>query len=181
MKPNFQYLSDLRKVIKEKGIDAVIINSTDPHQSENSPLHWRGREWLTGFASENGTNGTVVVTQNDALCWTDSRYFIQAEDQLKDTGFSMMEEDGPNAVDLIDWVVEHTSAGQTVGMDGMTFSISMAQRLEQALGDNGVKLDTHFDAFEHIYPDRPSAPKTHSSFMTKRLWEKQSIRRCRES
>ena len=159
MKPNFQYLSDLRKVIKEKGIDAVIINSTDPHQSENSPLHWRGREWLTGFASENGTNGTVVVTQNDALCWTDSRYFIQAEDQLKDTGFSMMEEDGPNAVDLIDWVVEHTSAGQTVGIDGMTFSISMAQRLEQALGDNGVKLDTHFDAFEHIYPDRPERPK----------------------
>lgn len=159
MKPNFQYLSDLRKVIKEKGIDAVIINSTDPHQSENSPLHWRGREWLTGFASENGTNGTVVVTQNDALCWTDSRYFIQAEDQLKDTGFSMMEEDGPNAVDLIDWVVEHTSAGQTVGIDGMTFSISMAQRLEQALGDNGVKLDTHFDAFDHIYPDRPERPK----------------------
>lgn len=159
MKPNYQYLSELRKVMQEKGIDAVIINSTDPHQCENSPLHWRGREWLTGFASENGTNGTAVVTPDEALCWTDSRYFIQAEEQLKDTGFSMMPEDGPNAVDLIDWVVEHTAAGKTVAIDGMTFSIAMAQRLEQALNDNGVKLDTHFDAFEHIYPDRPERPK----------------------
>lgn len=159
MKPNYEYLSKLRKVMKEKGIDAVIINSTDPHQSENSPLHWRGREWLTGFASENGTNGTAVITQNDALCWTDSRYFIQAEEQLKDTGFSMMAEDGPNAVDLTDWVVEHTNAGQTVAIDGMTFSISLAQRLEQALNDNGVKLDTHFDAFDFIYKDRPERPK----------------------
>lgn len=145
--------------MSEKGIDAVIINSTDPHQSENSPLHWRGREWLTGFASENGTNGTAVITQKEALCWTDSRYFIQAEEQLKDTGFSMMAEDGPNAVDLIDWVVENTNAGQTVAIDGMTFSIALAQRLEQALNDNGVKLDTHFDAFDHIYKDRPERPK----------------------
>ena len=159
MKHNYQYLSDLRKVMSEKGIDAVIINSTDPHQSENSPLHWRGREWLTGFASENGTNGTAVITQKEALCWTDSRYFIQAEEQLKDTGFSMMAEDGPNAVDLIDWVVENTNAGQTVAIDGMTFSIALAQRLEQALNDNGVKLDTHFDAFDHIYKDRPERPK----------------------
>ena len=145
--------------MKEHHIDAVVINSTDPHQSENSPAHWRGREWLTGFASENGTNGTAVITAKDALCWTDSRYFIQAEDQLKDTGFSMMPEDGPDAVDLIDWVVEHTNKGETVGIDGMTFSISAAQRMEQALNDNGVKLDTHFDAFDYIYPDRPERPK----------------------
>lgn len=159
MKKNYDYLQSLRKVMKDKGIDACIISGTDPHQSELPPHHWRGREWLTGFESENGTNGTVVVTADEALCWTDSRYFIQAEAQLKDTGFKMMKEDGPEAVDLIDWVTEHTNNGQTVGIDGMTFSVSYAQRIQQELNENGVKLDTDFTPFDIIYPDRPERPK----------------------
>ena len=159
MKKNYDYLVKLRQVMKDKGIDAVIISGTDPHQSENPPMHWRGREWLTGFASENGTNGTAVVTADEALCWTDSRYFIQAEEQLKDTGFKMMKEDGPEAVDLIDWTVEHLKKGDVVGIDGMTFSVSMAQRMEQAFNDNGVKLDVNFPMFDYIYEDRPERPK----------------------
>ena len=158
MKRNYEYLTRLRAVMKEHGIDVCIISGTDPHQSELPPMHWRGREWLTGFESGNGTNGTAVILQDDALCWTDSRYFIQATAQLKDTGFRMMEEDGPNAVDLIDWVTEHTNAGQTVGIDGMTFSVSYAQRLEQELGDNGVRLDTSFAQFDYIYENRPPRP-----------------------
>lgn len=158
-KKNLQYLAKLREVMKEKGIDACVITGTDPHQSELPPHHWRGREWLTGFESGNGTNGTAVVLQDKALCWTDSRYFIQATEQLKGTGFEMMKEDGPDAVDLVDWLTENTSAGQTVGIDGMTFSISFAQRLEQELGDNGVKLNTDFPQFDYIYPDRPERPK----------------------
>lgn len=157
-KPNVKYLADLRKEMKNRGIDAVVITSTDPHQSENAPAHWRGREWLTGFASVNGTNGTAVVTAKEALCWTDSRYFLQAEEQLQGTGFTMMPEDGPDAVDLIDWLVEHTSEGQTVGIDGMTFSISFAQRIQQALNDNGVKLDTDFPLFDLIWGERPARP-----------------------
>lgn len=144
--------------MREHGVDACVVSGTDPHQSELPAMHWRGREWLTGFESANGTNGTAVVLQDDALCWTDSRYFLQATEQLKDTGFRMMEEDGPNAVDLVDWLVEHTHSGQTVGIDGMTFSISYAQRLEQELGDNGVKLNTEFPVFDYIYPDRPARP-----------------------
>lgn len=159
MKKNYEYLTRLRKVMKDQGIDAVIITGTDPHQSELPPHHWRGREWLTGFESENGTNGTAVVTADEAYCWTDSRYFIQAEAQLKDTGFKMMKEDGPEAVDLIDWVAEHMNAGETVGIDGMTFSVSLAQRLEQELADNGIKLNDHFAQFDYIYPDRPERPK----------------------
>ena len=158
MKKNFEYLQRLREVMKQKGIDACIISGTDPHQSELPPLHWRGREWLTGFESENGTNGTAVVTADEAYCWTDSRYFIQAEAQLEGTGFKMMKEDGPEAVDLIDWVTEHTQAGQTVGIDGMTFSVAYAQKLEQELNDNGVKLCTDFPMFDYIYPDRPARP-----------------------
>lgn len=158
MKKQQEYLARMRQAMREHGIDACVVSGTDPHQSELPAMHWRGREWLTGFESANGTNGTAVVLQDDALCWTDSRYFLQATEQLKDTGFRMMEEDGPNAVDLVDWLVEHTHSGQTVGIDGMTFSISYAQRLEQELGDNGVKLDTEFPVFDYIYPDRPARP-----------------------
>lgn len=158
MKKNYEYLQALRKVMADKGISACVISGTDPHQSELPPRHWRGREWLTGFESENGTNGTAVVTADEALCWTDSRYFIQATTQLEGTGFKMMKEDGPDAVDLIDWVTEHTEKGQTVGIDGMTFSISWCQRLQQELNDNGVKLDTDFPMFDYIYPDRPARP-----------------------
>lgn len=158
MKKNFEYLTNLRQAMTEHGIDVCIISGTDPHQSELPPRHWRGREWLTGFESGNGTNGTAVIMKDDALCWTDSRYFIQAEDQLKDTGFRMMKEDGPDAVDLIDWVTEHTRVGQTVGIDGMTFSVAFCQRLQQELQDNGIKLNTDFPQFDYIYPDRPARP-----------------------
>lgn len=158
MKKQQEYLARMRQAMREHGIDACVVSGTDPHQSELPAMHWRGREWLTGFESANGTNGTAVVLQDDALCWTDSRYFLQATEQLKGTGFRMMEEDGPNAVDLVDWLVEHTHSGQTVGIDGMTFSISYAQRLEQELGDNGVKLNTEFPVFDYIYPDRPARP-----------------------
>lgn len=158
MKKNFEYLGRLRKAMAEHAIDICIISGTDPHQSELPPRHWRGREWLTGFESENGTNGTAVVSDSDALCWTDSRYFIQAEDQLRDTGFKMMKEDGPEAVDLIDWVVEHAAQGQTVGIDGMTFSVDYARRLQDALSAKGVTLNTDFPLFDFIYPDRPARP-----------------------
>lgn len=159
MKKNAGYLAALRTLMKEHAIDCVIISGTDPHQSELPPLHWRGREWLTGFESENGTNGTAVVLADKAYVWTDSRYFIQATDQLRDTGFEMMKEDGPDAVNLIDWITENVKEGQTVAIDGMTFSISWAQRLEQELSDNGIKLNDRFAPFDSIWPERPERPK----------------------
>lgn len=159
VKKQAEYLARLRQLMAQKGIKACVISGTDPHQSENPPMHWRGREWLTGFESTNGTNGTAVVLPDEAYVWTDSRYFLQAEEQLEGTGFKMMEEDGPNAVDLVDWLTEHTNQGDTVGIDGMTFSVSYAQRLQQELNDNGVKLDTNFAMFDTIYPDRPERPK----------------------
>ena len=158
-KKNLTYLANLREAMKQHGIDACVITGTDPHQSEIPPHHWRGREWLTGFESSNGTNGTAVITADDALVWTDSRYFLQAEEQLQGTGFRMMKEDGPDAVDLVDWLTEHTSKGETVGIDGMTFSISFAQRIQQELADNGVSLNTDFPQFDYIYPARPDRPK----------------------
>lgn len=160
-KPNLEYLARLREAMRKQGIDATVISGTDPHQSELPPHHWRGREWLTGFWSGNGTNGTAVVTADKALCWTDSRYFIQAEEQLKGTGFSMMKEDGPEATDLVDWLVENLNEGDTVGVDGMTLSISFAQRMQQELSDNDIKFNDNFPQFDYIYPDRPQRPLNH--------------------
>lgn len=159
MKKNAQYLAALRTAMKEQAIDCVIISGTDPHQSELPPHHWRGREWLTGFESENGTNGTAVVLADKAYVWTDSRYFIQATDQLRDTGFEMMKEDGPDAVNLIDWVTENVKAGQTVAIDGMTFSVSWVQRLEQELNDNDIRLNDQFAPFDIIWQERPPRPQ----------------------
>lgn len=154
-----EYLAALRAEMAKEGINTVIVSGTDPHQSENPPAHWRDREWLTGFWSANGTNGTAVVTPEKALCWTDSRYFIQATEQLRGTGFEMMAEDGPEAVNIVDWVTEHTPAGAIVAIDGTTFSISQAQKLQQELEDNGIKLRTDFFPFDIINPERPSTPK----------------------
>lgn len=158
-KRNPEYIERLRKAMAEHGIDATVVSNTDPHQSELPAAHWRGREWLTGLWSENGTNGIAVVTADKALVWTDSRFFIQADSQLKGTGFTMMALDGPDAVDLIDWLTEHLNSGQTVGIDGMTFSVSYAQRMQQELNDNGIKLNTEFPLFDYIYPERPARPK----------------------
>lgn len=158
-KKNAEYLHQLRQAMQEHNIDAVIISGTDPHQSENPPAHWRGREWLTGFFSENGTNGTAVVTANEALCWTDSRYFIQATQQLAGTGFEMMKEDGPEAVDLIEWVAEHIPSGKTVGIDGITFSVSLAQAMQEKFNQKGIILNDEFPLFDYIWKDRPSQPK----------------------
>ena len=159
MKTNFEYLTLLRETMAEHGIDAVVISGTDPHQSENPPKHWRGREWLTGFFSENGTNGTAVVTQDEAYCWTDSRYFIQATEQLRGTGFEMMKEDGPEAVDLVEWLADNLDEGATVGIDGMTFSVTLAERMQKELEKNGIKLNDNFPQFDYIYPERPERPK----------------------
>lgn len=151
-------LTDLRAVMADEAIDCCIISSTDPHQSEIAPVHWRGREWLTGFKSENGTNGTAVVTQDKAYVWTDNRFFIQARQQLSGTGFEMMPLDGPNAVNLIDWVTEAMSPGMTVGIDGMTFSVAEAQKMQQEFNLNGINLRTDFAQFDYIWADRPSRP-----------------------
>ncbi len=151
-------LDALRKAMDEHCIDCCIINSTDPHQSEIPPAHWRGREWLTGFKSENGTNGIAVVTQDKAYVWTDNRFFIQARQQLEGTGFEMMPLDGPEAVDLIEWVSDNIKPGATVGIDGMTFSVAEAQKMEQKFKENDIKFRTDFLQFAYIWPDRPVRP-----------------------
>lgn len=151
-------LHALRELMASEGIACCIISDTDPHHSEVPPAHWRGREWLTGFKSENGTSGTAVVTATEAYVWTDNRYFIQARTQLEGTGFEMMPTDGPEAIDMIGKISEMINSGDTVGIDGMTFSIAEAQHMEQEFNRLGIKLRTDIDIFKKIWSDRPERP-----------------------
>ncbi|MDE6560983.1 MAG: aminopeptidase P family protein [Muribaculaceae bacterium] len=151
-------LEALRKAMAEHGIDCCIINSTDPHQSEIPPAHWRGREWLTGFKSENGTNGIAVVTKDHAYVWTDNRFFIQARQQLEGTGFEMMPLDGPEGVDLIEYVANMMPKDSAVAIDGMTFSSTEAEKMREAFEEAELNFVTDFPMFEYIWPERPSQP-----------------------
>ncbi len=151
-------LNALRKAMAEHGIDCCIINSTDPHQSEIPPAHWRGREWLTGFKSENGTNGIAVVTKDKALVWTDNRFFIQARQQLEGTGFSMMPLDGPEGVDLVEYVAHLMPKDSVVAVDGMTFSSTDSEKMRNAFEEADLHFATDFPMFDFIWPERPSQP-----------------------
>ncbi|MDE6023191.1 MAG: aminopeptidase P family protein [Muribaculaceae bacterium] len=151
-------LETLRKVMAEQDIDCCIINSTDPHQSEIPPAHWRGREWLTGFKSENGTNGIAVVTKDKAYVWTDNRFFIQARQQLDGTGFEMMPMDGPEAIDLVKYVADMLHKDSVIAIDGMTFSSKEAESMREAFEEAGLNFATDFPMFDFIWQDRPSQP-----------------------
>ena len=151
-------LEALRKAMSDHGIDCCIINSTDPHQSEIPPAHWRGREWLTGFKSENGTNGIAVITKDNAYVWTDNRFFIQARQQLAGTGFEMMPLDGPEAVDLVEFVSGLMPKDSVIAIDGMTFSSTDADNMRAAFEEAGLNFATDFTMFDFIWPDRPSQP-----------------------
>lgn len=153
-----EQLGALRRAMAEHGIDCCIINSTDPHQSEIPAAHWRGREWLTGFKSENGTNGIAVVTEDHAYVWTDNRFFIQARQQLEGTGFEMMPMDGPEAVNMTDWICDHLSNGQIVGIDGMTFSVADTEEMAQKFTDYGIHINTDFPQFDYFWEERPARP-----------------------
>ena len=151
-------LEALRKAMAEHDIDCCIINSTDPHQSEIPPAHWRGREWLTGFKSENGTNGIAVVTKDKAYVWTDNRFFIQARQQLEGTGFEMMPFDGPDGIDLVEYVAGMMPEDSVIAIDGMTFSSTEAEKMREAFEEAGLNFATDFPMFDFIWPDRPSQP-----------------------
>ncbi len=151
-------LDALRRVMAQQGIDCCIINSTDPHQSEIPAAHWRGREWMTGFKSENGTNGIAVVTKDRAYVWTDNRFFIQARQQLEGTGFEMMPLDGPEGVDLVEYIADMMPEDSVVAIDGMTFSSTDAEKMREAFEEAGLHFATDFPMFDYIWPDRPEQP-----------------------
>lgn len=146
----------MRQFLKEENIDAFIIPSTDAHLSEYPPKYWESRKWISGFT---GSAGTAVVTKEKAGVWTDSRYFIQAEDELKDTGFDLYKMGQSDTPDMTNWIIEQVGSGGTVGIDGLVYAASDAKALKSKLDNNNINLNTSLDPFAKIRSDRPDIPK----------------------
>ena len=152
-------IEDLREVMRRESIDAFIFPSTDPHNGEYVPAHWEGRKWLTGF---DGSAGTAVVTMNDAALWTDSRYFLAAEQQLQGTPFRLMKERVEGTPTITKWLGMKlaTVASPTVGVDGMVNSAASVEHLIHELrAEGGITVRTNYDPLAVIWADRPPVPQ----------------------
>lgn len=152
-------ISALREVMRRESLDAFIFPSTDPHNGEYIPEHWESRKWISGFG---GSAGTAVVTMNGAALWTDSRYFIAAEEQLAGTEFKLMKLKMPGTPSISEWlgmVLSSTSSPQ-VGIDGMVMSRNEVEGLKSELrAEGGITLRTNFDPLKEIWTDRPQVPE----------------------
>lgn len=152
-------LSRLRKVMKCEHLGAFIFPSTDAHNSEYVPDHWKGREWISGF---DGSAGVAVVTQTSAALWTDSRYFIAAETQLKHTEYQLMRIGLPDTPSIAQWIGQELQQTDftEVGMDGFVNTKAFVQQMVNDLRkEGGITLRTNFDPLAQIWNDRPAIPK----------------------
>ena len=151
-------LSALREVMQREHLAAFIFPSTDPHNGEYVPDHWKGREWISGF---NGSAGTAVVTMDSAALWTDSRYFLAAEEQLKGTEFQLMKLKIPGTPTIPQWLGEQLRGASSteVGVDGMVNSFASVEALIGELrNQGGLTVRTNFDPLAQIWTDRPPIP-----------------------
>ena len=152
-----QRIEALREVMKREHLAAFIFPSTDPHQGEYVPDHWKGREFISGF---NGSAGTAVVTLTSAALWTDSRYFIAAEEQLRGTEFQLMKLKMPGTPTIADWIGKECGAGAEVAVDGTVNSASFVKELIADLRQQGgITLRTNLDPLAQIWKDRPVIPE----------------------
>lgn len=151
-------LARLRELMKREHLSAFIFPSTDAHQSEYVADHWRGREWISGF---NGSAGTAVVTMKSAALWTDSRYFLAAEEQLEGTEYQMMRLKMEGTPTIAEWLGKELQDVQSpeVGLDGMVNSYNYVKDLSYSLRKlGGITLRTNLDPLEQIWENRPSLP-----------------------
>ena len=143
-------VASIRHWLNIENVEAIIIPSTDPHNSEYTPEHWKAREWATGF---NGSAGTAVITKNSAALWTDSRYFIQAAHQLADTPFTLMKEGVEGTPTILEWLESELHAGDTVAFVGEMVSIA---QFEEWTATEKLNLQSVEDPFDYLWNDRPA-------------------------
>lgn len=151
-------LASLRELMKREHLSAFIFPSTDAHQSEYVADHWRGREWISGF---NGSAGTAVVTMTSAALWTDSRYFLAAEEQLEGTEYQLMKLKIEGTPTIAEWLGKELQEVQSpeVGLDGMVNSYNYVKDLSYSLRKlGGITLRTNLDPLAQIWENRPSLP-----------------------
>lgn len=144
-----------RKEMAQAGVAAALLPRTDDHLSEYISAHWHIVRYLSGFT---GSAATMVITPAEALLWTDSRYFLQAADQLEGTGVTLMKDGLPDTPGFTDWICANLKKGDTLGVNGMLLSIDDTAALRTRLNAAGLKLDTEFDPIDRIWADRPALP-----------------------
>ncbi len=149
-------LSAIRKQMSEKNIAAYIIPSSDPHISEYLPEYYRCLYWASGFT---GSAGTLVITQNFAGLWTDSRYFVQANQQLEGSGYELVKLKVQHAPEYIEWIAEQCPKGATIAFDGNLASLAVAQNIQNTLSPRGFVIEGHCDLLSPIWKNRPELPK----------------------
>lgn len=141
--------------MKEHQIDVLIIPTSDPHQSEYLAEHWKIREWLSGFT---GSQGTLIIAEDFAGLWVDSRYFLQAENELKDTGIEMMPLQNQGSPEYIDWIADNMEEEALVAIDGSIVSISTIEQMQDEFEDIGIDLTTEVPFIDALWTDRPNRP-----------------------
>ncbi len=148
-------ITQLREVLAQHGVFALLVPSADPHLSEYLPPRWQGREWLSGFT---GSMATLVVTAREAALFADSRYWVQAEAELQGTGIDLVKIPTGAATHHLDWLASQVPAGETVAVDGQVLGLAAAGALQVALAAAGVHLRTELDLLDAIWPERPGLP-----------------------
>ena len=128
-------LENLRNTMRNQDIDACIIPGTDPHAGEYIADHWKEREWISGF---DGSAGTVALTLEKAGVWVDSRYFLQADEQLEHTDFKAMKMGLPQVPDIIPWLIQELQPGQTVGVNALMFSVNAVMTVQASMLGAGI-------------------------------------------
>jgi len=147
-------IASLRDAMRKSGISACIIPGTDPHASEYIAECWKERVWISGF---NGSAGTAVVALEKAGLWTDSRYFLQAADQLAGTDMALMKQGLPETLDIIPWLSSELNAGDRVGVNAQMFSVNGYASMKAELKLAGIEL-VSIDLLADVWTDRPSLP-----------------------
>lgn len=148
-------IESLRSKMAEQGIDAYIIPSSDPHNSEYVSSRWQSRMWISGFT---GSAGTIVVLKEKACLWADGRYHIQAADQLQNTGIDLFKMGLPEVPSIEDWLAETLSEASVVGFDGSVITAAWASSMEEKFSYKNISLKTGCDLIEMIWENRPEAP-----------------------
>ncbi|TDS53340.1 aminopeptidase P family protein [Myroides indicus] len=148
-------LSSIRSSMKEKGIDAYIIPSSDPHINEYLPDFYKCIAWVSGFT---GSAGTLVITQDFAGLWTDSRYFVQANEQLANTGFELVKLKIQHAPEYVNWLADKFNTETVVAFDGNLASLAVANAINNTLLPLNFKIDGHIDLLNDIWQNRPALP-----------------------
>jgi len=150
-----QKLVEIRKKMTASGIDAYFIPMTDPHMGEYVPDRWKTIQWLTGFT---GSAGNVLITKDFAGLWTDSRYFLQAEDQLENSGFELVKLKIPHTPEYIDWLEETLDKGASLAFDGEVVSTGISNMFSDRLAPVGIKINSEVDLYSELWVNRPKMP-----------------------